>query len=121
MAAKVAVAAGAETAGNAEIGRKKLTMKRIYVGNLDAETTAADVQLLFQQYGKVSKAGIITDPVTGRSRGFAFVLMGNDHEADEAIENLNRETVAGRRIDVKEALPPGERPGDRDKSGKRGQ
>ncbi len=81
-------------------------MKRIYVGNLDTAITAGDVQNLFQQYGKVSRAGIICDPATGRSRGFAFVLMGNDREGEEAIRNLNQSSLAGRRLDVKEALPP---------------
>lgn len=82
-------------------------MKRIYVGNLDAGTSAGEIEVLFQQYGKVSKAGIICDPATGLSRGFAFVLMGNDREGEDAIRNLNQTALAGRRIDVKEALPPG--------------
>ena len=93
-------------------------MKRIYVGNIGVETTAGEIQVLFQQYGKVSRAGIICDPETGRSRGFAFVLMGNDHEGDEAIRNLNQKALAGRRIDVKEALPPERNPKVPDKPGK---
>lgn len=93
-------------------------MKRIYVGNIGAETTAGELQVLFQQYGKVSRAGIICDPETGRSRGFAFVLMGNDREGDEAIRNLNQKPLAGRRIDVKEALPPERNPKASDKPGK---
>jgi RNA recognition motif-containing protein len=84
-------------------------MKRIYVGNLHTETTAGHLELLFQKYGKVSKAGIVCDGETGQSRGFAFVLMGNDHEGETAIQNLNQQQVDGRAMDVKEALPPEER------------
>ena len=91
-------------------------MKRIYVGNLGRDTTAGDVQALFQQYGKVSRAGIICDPATGNSRGFAFVLMGNDREGDEAIRNLNQKPLAGRRMDVKEAVPPERSPKVPDKT-----
>jgi RNA recognition motif-containing protein len=84
-------------------------MKRIYVGNLNAVTTAGHLEHLFQQYGKVNKAGIICDSETGQSRGFAFILMGNDREGDTAIQNLNHTSVDGRALDVKEALPPEER------------
>jgi cold-inducible RNA-binding protein len=94
-------------------------MKRIYVGNLDAQITAGDIQVLFEQYGKVNRAGIICDPETGRSRGFAFVLMGNDREGEEAIQNLNQRSLAGRRLDVKEALPPEADPKYRERAHKR--
>lgn len=108
MAGAAGIAAtAAAVAGTAGSGDR---MKRIYVGNLDAATTAGDIQSLFQQFGKVSRAGIICDPETGRSRGFAFVLMGNDREGEDAIRNLNQKPLAGRRLDVKEALPPGGNP-----------
>ena len=81
-------------------------MKRIYVGNLHTGTTAGHLAHLFEQYGKVSKAGIICDTVTGCSRGFAFVLMGNDREGETAIQNLNQKPLDGRVLYVKEALPP---------------
>jgi len=82
-------------------------MKHIYVGNLSAGTTAAELQLLFEQYGKVNKTGIICEKETGRSRGFAFVLMSNDAEGDNAINSLNRQMVNGKAVDV-QAMGPRE-------------
>lgn len=83
-------------------------MKRIYVGNLNPATTADILESIFGGFGTVKKAGIICDPESGRSKGFGFVLMKNDVEGDDAINNLNRKSVHGSLIDVKEALPPGE-------------
>lgn len=83
-------------------------MKRIYVGNLGPTATADLLASLFQDYGAVKKAGIICDPVSGKSRGFGFVLMKNDSEGDEAINQLNHRSVNGSTLYVQEALPPGE-------------
>jgi RNA recognition motif-containing protein len=81
-------------------------MKRIYVGNLAPETDEVALQSLFQQYGHVSKAGIICDHQTGQPRGFGFVLMRNDIKAGVAIEVLNGSKLNGQTIRVLEALPP---------------
>lgn len=83
-------------------------MKRIYVGNLNPGMTADLLERVFQSFGTVSKAGIICDPESGRSKGFGFVLMKNDLEGDDAINQLNRQSVHGSVLDVKEAMPPGE-------------
>ncbi len=79
--------------------------KNIYVGNLVWETTSDDLYQLFQQYGHVTKAQVITDRETGRSRGFGFVEMDNDAEAQKAIENLNNQPYKGRALTVNEARP----------------
>ena len=80
-------------------------MKRIYVGNLNPATTADVLESLFESFGTVKKAGIICDPVSGRSKGFGFVLMENDREGDDAIHKLNEKSVHGSVLDVKEAVP----------------
>ena len=80
-------------------------MKRIYVGNLNPATTAELLESLFGSFGTVKKAGIICDPESGRSKGFGFVLMKNDLEGDDAINQLNRKSVDGSQLDVKEAVP----------------
>jgi RNA recognition motif-containing protein len=85
---------------------QELTMKRIYVGNLNLLTNASQVQALFESYGSVLKAGIICDRNSGESLGFAYVLMSNDTEGNEAIQQLNGVSLDGRPLDVQEALPP---------------
>jgi RNA recognition motif-containing protein len=84
-------------------------MKRIYVGNLNLLTSADQVQSLFESYGKVHKAGIICNRNSGESLGFAYVIMDNDSEGDEAIQDLNGADLNGRPMDVRDALPPEER------------
>ncbi len=79
--------------------------KNIYVGNLVWEATADDLLALFQQYGSVSRAQVITDRETGRSRGFGFVEMENDQEAQAAIDGLNSQPFRGRALTVNEARP----------------
>lgn len=81
-------------------------MKRIYVGNLDALTSAEQVQALFAHYGDVTRAAIICDQNTGASRGFGYVLMRDDMKAENAIQRLNGAQFEGRALDIKEALPP---------------
>ena len=68
----------------------------IYVGNLTYETTAEDLIDLFSAYGNVTKANIVTDRDTRRSKGFGFVTMENDHEANNAINALNGKEIQGR-------------------------
>jgi len=64
-------------------------MKNIFVGNLSYDSTEESVRALFERYGVVNSARIMTDRETGRSRGFAFVEMENEAEADQAIQALN--------------------------------
>ncbi|RKY17109.1 MAG: RNA-binding protein [Planctomycetota bacterium] len=77
----------------------------IYVGNLAYATTEESLRRLFEAYGTVSSARVITDRVTGRSRGFGFVEMPNDSEAQAAIEALDGSVLEGRRIRVNPARP----------------
>src|ERR1700704_3972143 len=83
--------------------------KNIYVGNLVWDATHDDLLELFGQYGKVSRAQVISDRETGRSRGFGFVEMENDAEAQKAIEALNNFDHKGRALTVNEAKPREER------------
>src|ERR1700757_2983102 len=85
--------------------------KNIYVGNLTWDATADDLLALFQNYGAVARAQVITDRETGRSRGFGFVEMDNDQEAQTAIENLNGTPFRGRPLTVNEARPREDRGG----------
>ena len=84
--------------------------KNIYVGNLPWQTTNDDLFQLFSQYGQVGKAQVVMDRETGRSRGFAFVEMPNDAEAQAAIDALNNSPFNGRPLTVNEARPRDERP-----------
>src|SRR5262245_36123644 len=77
--------------------------KRIYVGNLPFSTTESDLESLFAQHGAVASVRVITDRETGRSRGFAFVEMGDANAADEAIRALNGRDMGGRPLRVNEA------------------
>src|SRR5262249_57714706 len=79
--------------------------KRLYVGNLKYTVTSEELQELFEQYGSVSSAQVLSDRETGRSRGFGFVEMVNDDEALSAIENLDGQDHGGRRLTVNEARP----------------
>ena len=86
-------------------------MKNIFVGNLDFNASEEAVRGLFEQYGQVNSARIMTDRETGRSRGFAFVEMENETEADRAIQALNGYTLDGRALNVNEARPKPDRGG----------
>ena len=86
-------------------------MKNIFVGNLNYEATEDSVRALFERYGKVTSARIMTDRETGRSRGFAFVEMENESGADQAISALNGYSMDGRALNVNEARPKPERGG----------
>lgn len=78
-------------------------MKNLYVGNLPYNTTTDELRDLFAEYGTVSRAQVISDRETGRSRGFGFVEM--EDGADEAIEALNGRDFQGRTLTVNEARP----------------
>ncbi len=84
---------------------------KLYVGNLSFGTTEADLETLFGSHGSVQSAKIITDRDTGRSKGFAFVEMGSDEEADAATEALNGKEIDGRALNVNEAKPQTNRGG----------
>ena len=75
----------------------------IYVGNLPHATSEDGLRKLFEQFGAVEKAKIILDRETGRSRGFGFVDMPNDAEAQAAIAQLNNSELEGRKLNVNEA------------------
>jgi RNA recognition motif-containing protein len=77
----------------------------IYVGNLPFRSTTDDLERMFGEYGSVDSAAIITDRDTGRSRGFGFVEMGNDQEAQKAIDELNGFEMDGRPLTVNQARP----------------
>src|SRR6516162_7150000 len=85
--------------------------KNIYVGNLVWECTADDLLALFQEHGNVARAQVITDRETGRSRGFGFVEMNDDAEAQRAIDALNGADYKGRPLTVNEAKPREDRGG----------
>lgn len=78
---------------------------KLFVGNLDFGATADDLRNLFSQAGTVADAAVITDRMTGRSRGFGFVTMGTEEEANAAIEKFNQYELNGRKINVNMARP----------------
>jgi RNA recognition motif-containing protein len=77
----------------------------IYVGNLSFNATEDDIRQAFEAYGQVSTASIVKDKFTGQSRGFGFVEMANDTEAQAAIAGLNGKELQGRTLTVNEARP----------------
>jgi cold-inducible RNA-binding protein len=79
--------------------------KRLYVGNLSYYTTEGSLSDLFGGVGQVLSVDLITDRMTGRSKGFAFVEMSEESTAEKAIEQLNGQVVDGRTIKVAEARP----------------
>jgi RNA recognition motif-containing protein len=86
--------------------------KKLFVGNLSFQTTSADLEALFAEVGTCESASVITDRDTGRSRGFGFVEMGSNDEAQKAIATLNGRDVQGRQLNVSEAKERSDR-GDR--------
>jgi RNA recognition motif-containing protein len=79
--------------------------RRLYVGNLPYETGEAELQALFAQAGTVESVKVIRDAATGRPRGFGFVEMSTDDEAQRAIETLHEHEFGGRGLTVNEAKP----------------
>jgi RNA recognition motif-containing protein len=87
--------------------------KKLYVGNLTYEVTDAVLEQLFAPHGSVKSAQVIMDRDTGRSKGFGFVEMGTDQEAQVAIREMNGKQLEGRALTVNEARPREERGGSR--------
>lgn len=83
---------------------------KLYVGNLAFQTTESDLSDLFSSAGAVREATVITDRDTGKSRGFGFVVMGNAHEAETAINQFNDRDFQGRNLAVNIAREREERP-----------
>lgn len=83
---------------------------KLYVGNLSYNLTSSDLEQLFSAHGTVQSAEIISDRDTGRSKGFGFVQMGSDEEAQAAIAALNGQENEGRALTVNEAKPREDRP-----------
>ena len=84
--------------------------KKLYVGNLSYQVDSSELEQLFGQHGTVVSAQIINDRDTGRSKGFGFVEMGTDEEAQAAIAALNGQEHSGRALTVNEAKPREDRP-----------
>ncbi len=83
---------------------------KLYVGNLSFNTTENELQELFSQAGTVQEVTLMQDKFTGKSRGFAFVTMGSEQDAQNAISKFNGQTVEGRALTVNEARPRESRP-----------
>ena len=83
---------------------------KLYVGNLSFNTTENELQELFSQAGAVQEVTLMQDKFTGKSRGFAFVTMASEQDAQNAISKLNGQTVEGRALTVNEARPREARP-----------
>ena len=79
--------------------------KKLYVGNLSYEVSSSDLEQLFSPHGTVESADVIMDRDTGRSKGFGFVEMGSDSEAQAAISALDGQEQGGRALKVNEAKP----------------
>jgi len=79
--------------------------RKLYVGNIPYETGEAELQALFGQVGQVDSVRVMRDQATGRARGFAFVEMATDDEAQQAIAQLNEKEFEGRSLAVNEARP----------------
>jgi RNA recognition motif-containing protein len=96
---------------------------KLYVGNLSFETTENDLQDLFEQHGTVNEVRLMMDRMTAQSRGFAFVTMNDDTQANSAMSALNGTELNGRALTVNQARPREERPrpqsGNRSYSGNR--
>jgi cold-inducible RNA-binding protein len=92
-------------------------MKNIFVGNLSFSATEESIRSLFETHGAVERVSIVTDRDTGQPRGFGFVEMTDDGEAEKAIAALNGRELGGRDLNVNEARPKTERTGGGFRSG----
>jgi cold-inducible RNA-binding protein len=92
--------------------------KKLYVGNLSYDTSDSKLQEIFEEYGAVQSAQVIMDRDTRRSKGFGFVEMGSDQEAQAAITGLNGKEAGGRALTVNEARPREDRSGERSGGGR---
>jgi cold-inducible RNA-binding protein len=93
---------------------KESYVKKIYVGNFSFQMTEPELRALFEPFGAVESASLATDRDTGRSRGFGFVSMTNDDEAEKAMAALNGKDSGGRALTVNEARPQTQRGGFRE-------
>lgn len=93
---------------------------KLFVGNLSFDTTENDLQDLFEKFGPVTEVNLVTDRMSGRSRGFAFVTMATDEGAKSAISGLASQSLHGREIKVNEARPREDRGGGGGGGGFRG-
>jgi len=84
--------------------------KRIYVGGLPYSATEQDLENLFASFGTVTSVTVVTDRYTGQAKGFGFVEMETDDQADAAIRSLNGTQMGGRELTVNEARPREDRP-----------
>jgi RNA recognition motif-containing protein len=89
---------------------ERQTTMNIYVGNLPYSVTDADLRATFAEFGDVAEVNLISDRYTGESKGFGFVEMQNNSEADAAIKGLNGTDMKGRTITVNQARPKSDRP-----------
>jgi RNA recognition motif-containing protein len=87
--------------------------RKLYVGNLTYGVSSSDLETMFQPFGTVQSAQVITDRDTGRSKGFGFVEMGSDQEAQAAIAAMSGKEMDGRQLTVNEAKPREDRGGGR--------
>ncbi len=85
--------------------------KKLYVGNLPYSATDSEIRALFEQVGEIAEVTVITDRETGRSKGFGFVEMTTDEDAQEAIKRFNGYSMGARPLTVNEARPREERSG----------
>lgn len=90
-----------------------ISFMNIYIGNLNWSTTEDELRSLFSQFGEVSSVNIVSDKFTGRSKGFGFVEMSDNGNAQTAINSLNGQSFKDRNITVNEARPREERPRER--------
>ncbi len=86
---------------------------RIYVGNLSYSVTSEDLQEVFGEYGEVASAEVVQDKFSGQSKGFGFVDLPDNSDADRAIKELNDQVYKGRKMTVNEAKPRAPRPQQR--------
>jgi cold-inducible RNA-binding protein len=104
----------AENSLNPSTTTKERQVKKIYVGNFSFSMTEPELRSLFEPHGTIESVTVATDRDTGRSRGFGFVSMPNDDEAEKAMAALNGKDVSGRALTVNEARPQTQRNGFRD-------
>ena len=86
-------------------------MKNLFVGNMSFQTTESEIRAQFEPFGQVTRVHVVMDRETGRARGFAFVEMASDEEAQKAIQELNEFQLGGRGLTVNEARPKPEHSG----------
>jgi cold-inducible RNA-binding protein len=94
-------------------------MKKIFVGNFAYSMTEGELRSMFEPFGAIESVSLVTDRDTGRVRGFGFVEMPNNDEAEKAIAALNGKDVGGRTLNVNEARPKTERSNSRGGGGGR--